>query len=362
MKNFTAALLAGIMLLSLAACTPKETPPPPTPTQPDASAPVESSGNEYSAELYFDMDPDEIISWTPINERTNRVGLIVPDTTSEFYNGIVRDAKKIFEDAGYEFLSDGVNSDATRGVTAIESWLVRGVDAIIIMAQDQTCDLALKKAMEQGVLVVSASAKIQYYHHWLMQDNFDVGYQTAVMAADWMKEHGYEKGQYICLSNNTSPATADKSKGVVDGMAELLPEGECVGEVILVSMDQVRADIDTLLMQNPDVRCIVAMHNAFALIGMEAAKAAGKATKDKFAVFGSALSEQVLGELNKADSIYEGEIWMGDQGRNLAEHTLGLLEGKSYPHDWAALNYPITRENLETYYNDYYIELAALED
>ena len=82
--------------------------------------------------------------------------------TSEFYNGIIKDAKAIFEDAGYEFVSDGVNSDATRGITAIESWVAGGIDAIVIMAQDQTCDLALKKAMEQGVLVVSASAEIKY--------------------------------------------------------------------------------------------------------------------------------------------------------------------------------------------------------
>lgn len=360
MKKLLALILAGAMALSMAACGGSD-PSSGTATSGSASVTVSSGGETYSAEKFFDMAADEIVTWTPVNEVTKKVGLIVPDTTSEFYNGIIKDAKAIFEEAGYEFVSDGVNKDATRGVTAIESWIAGGIDAIIIMAQDQTCDLALKKAMEQGILVVSASAKIQYYHHWLMQDNFDVGYQTAVMAADWMKEHGYEDGQYICVSNNTTEATADKSKGVVDGMAELLPNGECVGEVVLVSTDQVRADLDTLLMQYPDVHCIVAMHNAFSLIGLEAAKAAGKAVKDEFAVFGSALSEQVLSELNKEDSIYEGEIWMGDQGRNLAEHTLGLLEGKSYPHDWAALNFPITRENLSTYYDDYYAELNAQE-
>ena len=358
MKKLLALILAGAMALSMAACGGSDSSSG-APVSGSGSAVVSSGGEAYSAEKFFDMAADEMVTWTPVNEVTKKVGLIVPDTTSEFYNGIIKDAKAIFEKAGYEFVSDGVNKDATRGVTAIESWVAGGIDAIIIMAQDQTCDLALKKAMEQGVLVVSASAKIQYYHHWLMQDNFDVGYHTAVMASDWMKAHGYEDGQYICVSNNTTEATADKSKGVVEGMAELLPSGECVGEVILTSTDQVRADLDTLLMQYPDVRCIVAMHNAFSLIGLEAAKAAGKAVKDEFAVFGSALSEQVLSELNKEDSVYEGEIWMGDQGRNLAEHTLGLLEGKSYPHDWAALNFPITRENLSTYYEDYYAELNA---
>lgn len=370
MRRLLALMLAGTMVLSMTACgsaagestaAVKETSSAGTASE-GAASDQETSEDMYSAERYVNMAADEVISWIPKNERVNKVGLIVPDTTSEFYNGIVKDAKEIFEKAGYEFVSDGVNNDATRGITAIESWVAGGIDAIVIMAQDQTCDLALKKAMEQGVLVVSASAEIKYYHHWLMQDNYDVGYQTAKMAAEWMKEQYDGKGQYICISNNTTPATADKSKGVVEGMAELLPEGECVGEVVLNSMDQVRADVDTLLMQYPDVRCIVAMHNAFSLIGLESAKAAGKAVYGDFAVFGSALSEQVLSELNKADSCYEGEIWMGDQGRNLADHTIGLLEGESYPHNWAALNYPVTRKNLTTYYDDYYKELATMND
>ncbi len=362
MKKVFALVLAAIMVLSMAACsgngqsTASQTTAAQTTAAP-ASEAADSTG--YSAEKFFNMAADEIVTWTPVNPVTKKVGLIVPDTTSEFYNGIIKDAKAIFEAAGYEFVSDGVNKDATRGVTAIESWLVGGIDAIIIMAQDQTCDLALKKAMEAGVLVVSASAKIQYYHHWLKQDNYDVGYQTAVMAANWMKDHGFENGQYICISNNTTEATADKSKGVVEGMAELLPDGQCVGEVVLTSFDQVRADVDTLMMQYPDVKAVVAMHNAFSLIGLEAAKAAGIAVKDQFGVFGSALSEQALSELNKPDSCYEGEIWMGDQGRNMAEHTLGLLSGKSYTHDWNALNFPITRENLATYYDDYYAALEA---
>lgn len=366
MKKLLALILAMTMILGLAACA-KEAEPTEASKPTDSATETPTDGTDadsdgYSAEKFFNMAADEIVSWTPVNPVTKKVGLIVPDTTSEFYNTIIKDAKAIFEAAGYEFVSDGVNKDATRGVTAIESWLVGGIDAIIIMAQDQTCDLALKKAMEQGVLVVSASAKVEYYHHWLKQDNYDVGYQTAVLASNWMKEHGFEKGQYICISNNTTEATADKSKGCVEGMAKLLPEGECVGEVVLTSMDQVRADVDTLLMQYPDVKAIVAMHNAFALIGLEAAKAAGLAVKDQFAVFGSALSEQTLSELKKPDSCYEGEVWMGDQGRNMAEHTLGLLSGKSYTHDWNAPNFPITRENLDTYYEDYYAALEAAND
>lgn len=325
---------------------------------------VYGSENDAAKDLtvqdYVDMDADEIVSWTPKNELVHKVGLIIPDTTTEFYNEIMMDAQKMFEEAGYECVAEGINGDSAKGVTVIESWLAGGIDAIVIMAQDRTCDDALKKAMEEGVLVVSASAKIKYYHHWLMQDNYEVGYEVADMASKWMKEQGWEEGEYITISNNTTEATADKSRGVLEGMKELLPDATCVGEVVMTSVDQVRADVDTLLMQYPDVCCVAAMHNAFSLIGMEAAKAAGKDASN-FGVFGASLAEQVISELHKEDSMYVGEVWMGDQARNFVEHTIGLLEGKSYPHDWAALNFPLTRENIDTYYDDYYAEMEALE-
>jgi ABC-type sugar transport system substrate-binding protein len=219
------------------------------------------------------LTSEDIVSWNAPNNY-KKIGLIVPDTTTEFYNGIMQDVIEICEEAGYECVADGVNGDVTRGITAIETWVASGIDAIIIMAQDQSCDLALKKAMEQGVLVVSASAKVQYYHHWLMQDNYDVGYQTAVMASKWMKDKGYENGQYIVISNNMNEAVTDKSTGVREGMLAELPVGQCVGEVVLATgVVHVRADVDTLLMQNPDVKCIVSMHNAFSMIGLESALA-----------------------------------------------------------------------------------------
>lgn len=364
MKKLLSLILAMTLILGLAACGASSEPAAPATEAPAATeAPVASNEEPAADDHTYDVDywqgltSEDIVSWNAPNNY-KKIGLIVPDTTTEFYNGIMQDVIAICKEAGYECVADGVNGDVTRGITAIETWVASGVDAIIIMAQDQSCDLALKKAMEQGVLVVSASAKVQYYHHWLMQDNYDVGYQTAVMASKWMKDKGYENGQYIVISNNMNEAVTDKSTGVREGMLAELPGGQCVGEVVLATgVDQVRADVDTLLMQNPDVKCIVSMHNAFSLIGLESAKAAGKAVYGEFACFGASLSEQVLSEFAKADSCYEGEIWCGDQGRSMAEHTIALLEGKSFPRDWAALNFPMGRWNLETYYDDYYAQL-----
>lgn len=365
-KNRWMALLAGLLVLAMTVVgcgskpaeqeASKATEQPKEATTEESETPQESTaeGNNLDPEYWKSLAPDDQITWKAPENPSHNIGLLVPDLSNEFYNGIATTAEQIFKDAGYQMNTVGLNNGTEAGVNAIETWTDQGVDAIIIMAQDNTCDQALKAAMEKGILVVSASAEIEYYHHWLTQDNYDVGYQTAAACADWVKENLEDKINYIVCLNDATEATADKGRGVKEGMKELLPGSTCVGEVGFTSTDQVYADIQTLLGQYPDTACIVGMHNSFALIGLEAAKAAGVAKKGQFGVFGSALSDQVLAYLADDNSCYEAEVWMGDQGKNFAEHTLGLLNGNTYTHHYKALNYIITHDNLETYYEDYY--------
>lgn len=334
-------------------------------TEAPEEAPASEKNGMDDLSIYTDpsywsgLDKDSDITWQFVKEKHNKVLLIIPDTTAEFYAEIAATCDKKFTEAGYEFDSIGVNNDATSAIAAIETNVASGVDAIVIMAQDNTCDDALRAAMEAGVLVVSASAEIANYHHWLLQDNYDVGYSTARMAADWLKKNWPDEtsGQYIVIKNDMTQATADKGRGCEEGMKELYPGGECVGTVSFTgNMDQIMADVETLLTQHPDTKAVVAMHNTFSLIALEAAKSVGLAKKGEFGVFGSALSEQVISCLTEGDTCYEGEIWMGDQGYQMAENTLKLLNGETLKRWYYAKNFPVSSENIATYYEDYYAE------
>ena len=83
MKKVFALLLAAAMLLSMAACSgdsTQSTAAQTTSAQTTAAASTDSEA--YSAEKFFNMAADEIVSWTPVNPETKRVGLIVSDTTT----------------------------------------------------------------------------------------------------------------------------------------------------------------------------------------------------------------------------------------------------------------------------------------
>jgi hypothetical protein len=66
------------------------------------------------------------------------------------------------------------------------------------------------------------------------------------------------------------------------------------------------------------------------------------------------LSETVLSYLKKGDTCYEGEIWMGDQGKQIVTDTLALLKGETLTKCSYAKNYPVNSDNVNTYYQDYY--------
>lgn len=369
MKKLLASLLSLALVFSLAACQSTGSNETKTPGTAPVTDSKEPSGTTPAGEInYLDVNywsglsPEDMVSWVPQNAVTKKVGLIVPDSTNEFYNDVATTATGIFADAGYELNWDGINGDPTRGINDIETWIVQGVDAIVVMAQDNSMDLALKKAMEAGVLVVSASAQVEYYHHWLLQDNYEMGVAVAEMAAKWKQEHyGDEPVQYFTVMNQANQAVIEKSNGVIEKLTELLPNCENVGAIQFSTMEQFSSDVETLMTKYPDIKFFAGMHNAFALTVLETAKTLDKATKDEFAVFGASLSAQTLEELKNQDSCYEGEIWMGDQGRQLALNTIGLLEGKEYPRYFYALNFPITHDNVTTYYDDYYEQLDAAQ-
>lgn len=339
MKKLFAFCLVCVLALGVTACgapagSTSDAAPPNSSSQP-ASAPTAPA-------------EEGKVTYTSTKPRTKKIGMVIPASDNEFYVSVANKVKAVVEAAGYTFAFEGVNGEATRGINAIENYITSDVDAIIIMAQDKSCDAALKKAMDAGILVVSASAEVQYYDHWLAQDNYDVGYKVAEMAAEWVnKVHG-GKCKIVAFGNNANPAVADKTKGMLEGLKELLPNSEQVGFTEGLAIGSSQSAMENFLLKDPDIKCIVGMHDAFPLEAIEAVKAAGKAADD-FGAFGASASSAGVSLLKDGKSIFRGTIWMGDQGKTMAEHTLGLLNGETYDKIYYAENIIITPENVSDY-------------
>lgn len=129
-----------------------------------------SSGSDYeSLEVVNVADYREIpavedyiptdcnISGTKEDGTAWKLAWLNPDSSDESMAYMNKCMKQVCEEAGCELISYDAQSDSQKQVDHINNAINQGVDAIIINPVDNTSTIsALKKAKEQGILVVAA--------------------------------------------------------------------------------------------------------------------------------------------------------------------------------------------------------------
>lgn len=360
MKKLTAILLALVMLLSLTACggsgssTQNETPA--TTAAPATSAPAADStdapaaeDHTYDVDYWASLNPDDPITWKAPHDY-KKIGMVVPDGTSEFYVDMCTKAEATFKQNGYDFVWTGAG-DSEAAINAIETWVTQGVDALILLVQDTACENAALNAMKEGVLVVLGSATFSSYHVWCCQDYYQIGYNIGVMASQDMTEKFGDDAPYIVIGGTRAEFQAQKTNGVLESMKELYPNGTCY-EVI--DSSDAQGDVETLLTQHPDIKAIVSWHSIFSLQGLAALDTLNMNDPDNFAVYGSQMTAQSLIEIKDPTSCYVSDTWMGDQGRQYANVVLTLLNGGTVNHYDYAPDIVVNADNADSYYEEYY--------
>ncbi|MCI8464718.1 MAG: sugar ABC transporter substrate-binding protein [Lachnospiraceae bacterium] len=375
MKKFLAVVLSAAMVLSLAACggsdDKKETQPKAqteakqAETKQTEETTTKSAGetegqtqdpaadgedHTYELEYWANLTPEDIVKWNAPNDY-KKIGMLVPDGTNEFYVGIANTAEKIFAEAGYELVWTGISGNTEAAVNAVDTWVTQGVDALVVMATDNSCEQACLRAMEAGVLVVLGSTTFESYHVWCCQDYYDIGMQTAKMAADWLTENYGDDAAYLTIGAQAVELQTLKTQGIQDGMEKYYPKGTCVGQIITAG--DPTNEVETLLSQHPETVAVVTWHTNFSLPALQVAKSMGYKAGEFF-VFGSQMTAQSQIEIADPDSMYVSDTWMGDQGKQYANVVLSLLSGGEITHWDYAPAYVVNGDNVDTYYEDYY--------
>ena len=352
MKKLFTLLLVVAMVLGMTACNSGSNTPEPAPTaetnDKEDTTPAEAD-HRFETEYWANLGEDDPVTWEAPNNY-KRVGMVVPDGTSEFYVTMCTTAEEIFKKQGYTLNWTGAN-DSEAAITAIETWVTQGVDALILLVQDTACENAALNAMKQGVLVVLGSATFSSYHVWCCQDYHQIGKNVAEMAAKDMKEKFGDDAAYILMGGTKASFQKWKTDGVRDGMQEFYPNGTCY-EVVDSANPQ--DDVETLLTQHPEIKAVVSWHTNYTLAAMSALDTLNLNDPEKFAVYGSQMVNQSLIEIKDPESCYVSDTWMGDQGRQYANVVLNLLEGGTVNHWDKAPDIVVNADNADSYYEEYY--------
>ena len=182
MKKLFCLVLALSMLLSLAACSSGD------------PAPAEESDPAETAEPAEDGDAD---SAEPANEW--KIATVVKESADPWFIRMEEGVNQFAADTGYEAFQKGPAAyDSAQQVQIIEELIAQDIDAICVVPIDPAaCEQVLKKAMDNGIVVITHESPTQENCNYNIEAFDNVGY-GAYMMDELAKAMG-EEGEYVCM-------------------------------------------------------------------------------------------------------------------------------------------------------------------
>jgi ribose transport system substrate-binding protein len=132
-------------------------------------------------------------SFTCVAASKITVGISIPHAQSEFFVNVLAGARQVIKDNGGIVYEDVANKDVARQIAAVENFIQKGVQIIIIDAVDSySCIPAVKKANAAGIPIIAVDANIMggQLATFVSSDNFKCGTLGAEYIAKTLKGKG----------------------------------------------------------------------------------------------------------------------------------------------------------------------------
>lgn len=322
-KKIAALFLCLAMLLALAACGGGVAS---TPANSQSASGAESGGT---------------------SEGGGKIGVLVPTMEAEYFVGVANTIETL-KDQGYEVTTTSYDWSADQEIQAVENFVIKGVDAIVVVTFDAAADAAFADAINAGVKVIVAGTTVDHYTYQVISDNKLVGECIANMAVDWIKENMDGKAQIAILSSEGSQSGVDRTAGIQDVLNASLPDSE----IVLVQDPGSEAGsgndfAENLLLQYPDVNVVCTISDDRALEVFESFKAANH-VGDDVAIFGCDCNAQALQYIQEGTS-FRGSADTGNYGQIIADVLPALLAGEDVGTETVCTGEGVTAANVADY-------------
>lgn len=250
----------------------------------------------------------------------------------QFMKSLQQGVREAAEARGAEVLELNIDGDQAREAQAIDTYISRGVDAIVIAPLSATNSAgALKRARDAGIKVIALNGGLEdksIANSTFSTANFDLGAASGGAAAKFIQsELGGEAQVGILAFSSLLPEQSGARTG---GFKKAAAEGNTI--TIVTEQDawvpekavQVATDI---LTANPQINVLYAANEGGTVGAMQAVRNAGKA--GKVFVFGIDGSEQLARGLMAGDNVLQATTAQSakDMGAMGANAALDILDG-----------------------------------
>ncbi len=251
-KRIMAAMLAGIMALSLTVCSSGKS----------STAEIKENGGEKK-EASADTASGSTVE--PKNGDTYSIGFASYSLVYDSWTQLEATVAKNCKDLGWNYYSTDANGDVTQMVADIEDMAAQDLDLMFVNCADpEAVSATVDHVVEQGIPVIALDNKIntQSLLTTILVDNRKNGELCGQWAASKIKGKEINaviisgvKGEHICQ---------DRRQGVIEGITEakLISDGACDFNIVYQMYtdwfeDQTVSQLEDFLARNIDFNLII---------------------------------------------------------------------------------------------------------
>lgn len=254
----------------------------------------------------------------------------------QFMTSLQQGVRKAAEARGAEVLELNVDGDLAREAQAIDTYISRGVDAIVIAPLSATNSAAaLKRAKDKGIVIIALNGGLEdksIAAATFSTENYDLGASSGKAAGEFINSelNGEANVGILAFASLLPEQSGARTGGFKDAAGKIAKINVVTEQDAWLPEKAVQVATD-MLTANPDINVLYAANEGGTVGAMQAVRNAGKA--GKVFVFGIDGSEQLARGLMSNDNVLQATTaqdpaLMGASGANAA---LDVLEGKSVP-------------------------------
>lgn len=295
MKKIFAILVVLTMVFALVAC----------------AAPAPAAAPEAAAEAPAAAAPEAAVEESAAP--AVKIGLSLMTTQNLFFSKMAEVIQAYCDEKGYELMISDENSDVSKQISSIENFVTSGCTAIMLVAFEPAgISDAVKAAVAKGVYVMAYDGIVDGAQGSLNLDNYQYGYQTGTMAAEWINSNPTLKAQEVIevgiFDYPDIPLIIDRANGIIDALKQA-PNVKIVAQQKAGIGDEGNVQGENFLAAHPNMQIICGINDTGCLGAYEVFKAAGK-LGDNIGFFGADGDPQAL-QLIAEGTSYRGTVMTG---------------------------------------------------
>ncbi len=237
------------------------------------------------------------------SEKLTIAGIVFQD--DQFFNVIQKGMQDAADDLGVELFLANSNNKPEKEMELVNTYITRGVDAIVISPLSETASVAaLKRANDKGISVITYNSPLgaDFPASYINSSQSELGASSGKQAREYIESQLGGKAKVATLAFKSQlPEISDmRVNGFLNEITDM-PGVEVVAQQDAWLAEMALAKAGDIMTANPDLDIIYAANDGGTVGAVMAVKNSGK----DMAVFGIDASEQLATFLKDSDNILQ---------------------------------------------------------